>query len=98
MRHLNMQWPNERSYKMFKLMGLSPRMINAFNQQSLEGTRTLEHLVRCVPLSWIVFDTNTEYLARADFCRAQGWVMTNERVCEKPGAHVPLQRKPEECL
>jgi len=95
---LNVQWPNARNEILMRSMVLSHALVNSFNREEPESYRAISTLVRCVPLSWIVFDTRTTYLARAAFCRSLGWSMTEDRVCQKSGPHRPLRRKPEECL
>lgn len=93
---VNRQWPDGRSEKMFRAMGLSQGMVNGFNAGRPEYSLAILKMAECAPLSFIVFDPMTEIQARTQLCAKLGWQMTEERVCKR--APLPLSQDPAECL
>jgi hypothetical protein len=93
---VNHQWPDPGSEKMFRAMGLSPAIFNAFNSGRPESIAAVIKVAECAPLSFLVFDPGTARAAREGLCARLGWQMSEERVCKRPG--LAMIKNPSECL
>lgn len=60
--------------------------------------QALEKVVRCVPLSWLVFDPVVDSEWRQEFCNRLGWTLNPDLSCVDPAEHRPYAQRPDRCF
>lgn len=60
--------------------------------------QALEKIIRCVPLSWIVFDPVVDAGWRQGVCDRLGWKLNPDLTCVDPAEHRPYAQRPDRCL
>ncbi len=88
------------SAKIVRLEAIFPptsEFIKTLSSSSLTAD-TVERLVRCTPLNWLVFLDGTPVDWAGALCQRLGWSFSSDLVCVAPVRNKKLERQPDQCL
>lgn len=88
---------NDRNKRFMQTMPLHPKFLEALKNQPQPILARVEHLARCVPLDWMIFDSHLPAHIMDQICHDLGWKKTSQDTCRSPERSRPMLQMPESC-
>ncbi|MGE0528414.1 MAG: hypothetical protein AB7G93_16635 [Bdellovibrionales bacterium] len=95
---LNLMSSEEDLRTLLQRFPLNPQTLQRIDKNDALLEADLRRIIRCVPLTWIVFDDHTPLLWRERFCRSLGWSINPDLSCVAPDQTPPFRNHPARCL
>ncbi len=74
-----------------------PNLFKALKERPDAVATSLVNFARCLPMTWIVFDTQIPDNFSQKVCHTLGWQWNPDKSCVSEKLTQPMQRKPKEC-